>query len=273
MNGLYRLGNRFPKLGFLTRVLIFKSVTDVLLVGVVSVVFYYSAFNPGLRGSLDEAGPEWIVGWALDLSKADARIEVQLYIDGRFQESRLADFHQPNLVTLGLAPDDMHGFFFYTPPLEVGTHEARVYAMHESGGSERRTLQQLGKALTFQINAATAEPYFKGWVEAADQVSVRGWVVDKSAPRTPVEVHLYIDNRFIEARTADYPRSDLKASLPDNEKVGFIFLPPKLLPGTHEVRVYAAKHLESEKTPSLRLIGRPLIVTLPPEESVRQGLK
>jgi hypothetical protein len=271
MNRLSRTGKAVPRLGFLTRVLIFKSVIDILLIGVISVVSYYSAFNPSLRGSLDEAGPEWITGWVLDLSKADARIEVQLYIDGRFQESRLADFPQPNLVTLDLAPDDKHGFFFYTPPLEIGAHEARVYAVHESGSGERRTLQQLGRSLRFQTSAAPAEPYFKGWVDGVDQLSIRGWVVDKTSPQTPVEVRLYIDNRFVEARTADYPRPDLKGSFPDNEKVGFIFLQPTLLPGTHEVRVYAVKHSENERAPSLRLVGRPLVLSLPPSESVRQA--
>ena len=264
-------GRAAPKLAFLTHVLIAKSVIDVLLIGVISVVSYYSAFSPSLRGSLDEAGPEWIRGWVLDLSNTDSRIEVQLYIDGRFQESKLADFPHPNLVTLGMSPDDKHGFFFYTPPLEVGAHEARVYGVHESGRGERRTLQQLGKPLTFQISAAPAEPYFKGWVEAADQLSIRGWVVDNVSPGTPVEVQLYIDNRFIEARTADYPRPDLKGSFQGNEKVGFIFLAPKLLPGTHEVRVYAVKHRENETSPSLRLIGRPLALGLPAPEPARQA--
>lgn len=103
---------------------------------------------------------------------------------------------------------------------------------------------QLGRPLTFQTSAAPAEPYFKGLVDAADQLSIRGWVVDKTTPGTPVEVQLYIDNRFVEARTADYPRPDLKRSFQDNEKVGFIFLTLKLLPDTHEVRVYAVKHRE-----------------------------
>ena len=271
MNQLSRTGKAAPKLAFLTHVLIAKSVIDVLLIGVISFVFYYSAFSPSLRGWLDEAGPEWITGWVLDLSNTDARVEVQLYIDGRFQESRVADFPYPNLVSLGMAPDDKHGFFFYTPPLEIGAHEARVYAVHESGRGERRTLQQLGGPLTFQTSAAPAEPYFKGWVDAADQLSIRGWVVDNASPGTPVEVQLYIDNRFVEARTADYPRPDLKESFQGNEKVGFIFLAPKLLPGTHEVRVYAVKHRENETSPSLRLIGRPLVLGLPASDSVRQA--
>jgi hypothetical protein len=250
-------------LPFLIRILIAKSILDVLVLGAFSLAFYYSAFNPHIRGSLDEAGPEWIRGWVLDLSKRDSRPEVQLYIDGRFAESRVADFPHPNLVAMGLAPDEKHGFFFYTPPLEPGPHEARVYAAHKSGDGERRTLQQLGTALNFVIEAALAEPYFKGWVDVATPLAVRGWVVNKAAPTQPVEVQLYIDNRFVETRLADYPRPDLKpGGLFENDRVGFIFLTPKLLSGTHEARVYAVRKSDADGSRSLRLIGRPLVFTV-----------
>lgn len=247
-------------LPFLIRILIAKSVLDVLLLAAFSLGFYYSAFNPYFRGSLDEAGPEWIRGWVLDLSKRDTRPEVQLYIDGRFVESRTADFPHPNLVTMGLAPDERHGFFFYTPPLDPGSHEARAYVVHRSGGGERRTLQQLGKALNFVTSAAPAEPYFKGWVDDATPLTVRGWVVNKAAPTQPVEVQLYIDNRFVETRLADYPRPDLKpGGLFESDRVGFMFLTPTLLSGKHEARVYAVRKGEADGSRSLRLIGRPLI--------------
>lgn len=252
-----------PKTRFLTRVLIAKSVLDVLVLGTISLSFYYSAFNPNVRGSLDEAGPEFIRGWVLDLSKRDRRLEVQLYVDGRFVESRVADFPSPQLVVLGFAPDERHGFFFYTPPLDAGAHQARVYAVHESAAGERRTLQQLGKAISFETSTNSAEPFFKGWVDIATPVTVRGWVVDKAAPRQSVEVQLYIDGRFIESRVADYERPDLKSGgLLENDRVGFIFLTPTLLPGEHEVRVYAVSR-SGEAGRSLRLIGRPLKFTMP----------
>jgi hypothetical protein len=250
-------------LPLLVRVLIAKSILDVLLVAAFALGFYYSAFNTSLRGSLDEAGPEWIRGWVLDFSKRDLRPEVQLYIDGHFAESRIADFPHPNLVVMGLAPDDRHGFFFYTPPLDPGRHEARAYVVYKSGGGERRTLQQLGSPLNFVIDAAPAEPYFKGWVDSATAVAVKGWVISKDAPLQPVEVELYIDNRLVETRLADYPRPDLKAGvLAEGDKVGFMFLTPKLLSGTHEARVYAVRKSDTDGRRSLRLIGRTLVFTV-----------
>ena len=250
-------------LPLLIRILIAKSILDVLLVAAFALGFYYSAFNPSLRGSLDEAGPGWIRGWVLDFSRRDRRPEVQLYIDGHFAESRVADFPHPNLVSMGLATDDRHGFFFYTPPLDPGTHEARAYVVYKSGGGERRTLQQLGRALNFVIDAAPAEPYFKGWVDSATALAVRGWVVSKAAPTQPVEVQLFIDNQFVETRLADYPRPDLKqGGLLESDKVGFMFLTPTLLSGTHEARVYAVKKGDTNGSPSLRLIGRPTVFTV-----------
>jgi len=248
-----------PNLPFLVRLLIAKSVLDILILGTFSLGFYYSAFNPHLRGSLDKASPDWIRGWVLDLSKRDRRPEVQLYLDGHFVENRVADFPHPNLVTMGFATDDKHGFFFYTPPLEPGPHEARVYVVYESGKGERRTLQLVGKPLSFETTSAPAEPYFKVWVDVATRLTVRGWVVNKDAPTQPVNVQLYIDGRFVEARLADYPRPDLKpGGLFENDKVGFIFMIPTLLSGTHEARVYAVRQTENGGR-SLRLIGRPLV--------------
>jgi hypothetical protein len=249
-------------LPLLIRILIAKSILDVLVVAAFALGFYYSAFNPSLRGSLDEAGPGWIRGWVLDFSKRDTRPEVQLYIDGRFAESRVADFPHPNLVTMGLAPDDRHGFFFYTPPLDPGVHEARAYVVYKSGGGERRTLQQLGHSLNFVIEAAPAEPYFKGWLDSATAMAIRGWVVNKASPTQPVEVQLYVDNRFVETRLADTSRPDLKPGGLESDRVGFTFLTPTLLSGTHEARVYAVRKSDTDGSRSLRLIGRPIIFTV-----------
>lgn len=252
-----------PNLSFIARLLIAKSVLDVLVLGIVSLSFYYSAFSPSLRGSLEEAGPEWIKGWAVDLSNKNKRLEVHLYVNGKFVESRTADFANPAIATANIAVDPNHGFLFYTPPLDPGSHEARVYAVHESGEGQRRTLQQLGEALTFVTSAVPAEPFFKGWVDEATPLLVRGWVANKTSS-SPVQVRLYLDNRFIEVQSANRPRPDLKtAGLTEYENAGFLFLMPSLVAGVHEARVYAEKENEGERPNSLRLIGRPLVFTVP----------
>jgi hypothetical protein len=258
-------GEVSPKLLRLICYLIIKSSVDLIIIGAFAVAFYYSAFNPYYRGWLDEAGPQWIRGWAVDLSKPDTHPEVQLYIDDHFAQSHAADFPHPNLVTIGLTKDERHGFFFYTPPLEEGEHEARVYVVHVSGGGERRTLEMIGRPLRFNVDAAPAEPYFRGWLDIANVQVVRGWVVDRAAPGTRVEVHLYMDGSFVESRPADYPRPDLKAGgLFEDERHGFLFFTPPLVSGEHEARVYAVQENEPEQKRTLRLIGRPVKFTVEP---------
>lgn len=240
----------------LCRILIIKSVVDVLLVGSLCLGLYYSAFNPYFRGSLDEASSEWIRGWVIDQSRPSNAIEVQLYIDGRFAESRTAEFPYPSMLSAGLAPNDRHGFFFYIPPLETGKHEARVYAVHASAHRERQTLTLIGQPREFKIESLPAAPFFRGWLDLANPEAVRGWVVDSNDPTAQAEVHLYIDGRFVESRKADYSRPDLKAlGFFEDDKHGFFFVTPLLAYGEHEARVYAARKT-GEKIESLRQIGR-----------------
>ena len=258
-------GRVTPALRGLILCLAVKSVLDVLLAAALAVGFYYVAFSPSVDGSLDEAGPEWVRGWAVDHASPDKHVEVQLYINGRFADNRLADYSYPSLVEKGLTKDARHGFLFYTPPLDPGEYEARVYAVHESGRGARRTLRLLGEPLRFRTDAAPAEPFFRGWLEAADQNAVRGWVVDRDRLGTPVEVQLYIDGRFVEARAADQPRADLLAvGVVTDERHGFFFHTPKLAPGEHEARAYAVRRGAGDESRELRLVGRPTRFNIAP---------
>lgn len=137
----------------LTSYLIIKSLIEILFVGALSIGFYLTAFAPYFRGTLDAADARNIAGWAVNQAEPGAHVEVQLYLDGRFAGDRLADVARPDVRAAGRAVDDSHGFVFDTPPLSVGEHEARVYAVHESGQGERHTLQLIGKPIVFSVAA------------------------------------------------------------------------------------------------------------------------
>src|SRR5437763_10617271 len=117
----------------IARYLILKSIADVIIVGVFALSFYYSAFNPHFRGWFDEAGEQGMKGWVVDRSQPDNHVEVQLYVDDHFVESRAADYPRPDLVTAGMSRDERHGFSFNAPSLATGEPEARVYAVHAGG--------------------------------------------------------------------------------------------------------------------------------------------
>jgi hypothetical protein len=135
----------------LTNYLIIKSIIEILFVGALAIGFYLMAFAPFFRGALDTADARNIAGWVVNQAEPQGHVEVQLYIDGQFAGDRRADVARPDVKAAGRALDEQHGFVFDTPQLSVGEHEARVYAVHESGQGQRRTLQLIGKPLHFSV--------------------------------------------------------------------------------------------------------------------------
>jgi hypothetical protein len=159
----------------LTNFLIAKSIIEALFVGALAVGFYLTAFTPFFRGSLDLADARNVAGWVVNKAQPDARVEVQLYIDGRFAGNRWADLSRPDVKLAGRAEDENHGFAFDTPSLPAGQHEARVYAVHVSGEGQRRTLQLIGKPLIFNVGQSeTKEGEATRTPEAAQGLSDEG---------------------------------------------------------------------------------------------------
>lgn len=141
-----------PTRSTLVRLLIVKSVIEAIVVIAVAVAFYLTTTNPNLRGSLDHADPQTISGWAVDGGHAGRRVEVQLFIDNRFVEQRMASDFRPDVHEARNADDVWHGFVFHTPALAPGEHEARVYALNRSAATTRRALQIIGQPLRFNVS-------------------------------------------------------------------------------------------------------------------------
>ena len=137
----------------LIQLLFAKSILEALVICGVSVAFYFTTTNPYIHGWLDQADSKAVIGWVVDESNPPGRVEVQLFIDGKFVADRAATEFRPDVHASGRANDDWHGFIFNTPLLQVGEHEARVYAVHSARSGMRRTLQIIGKPLRFEIKA------------------------------------------------------------------------------------------------------------------------
>jgi len=135
----------------LTRLLLAKLTLDLLFVAALAVYTQAVAFRPFYSGSLDYADSKSVRGWVVDRSEPGAAVEVQLYLDGNFAASALADEPRPDVSAKGYAEDERHGFVFNLTNVREGEHEARVYAVHASRGGARRTLQQIGGALRFTV--------------------------------------------------------------------------------------------------------------------------
>ena len=138
----------------LVNLLIGKSIAETILVAAIAVGVYLNAFPPTFHG-WGEAVAETrsIAGWAVNDASAWERIEVQLFIDGKLSGTQTASLSRRDVVAAGWARDEWHGYNFALPSLAAGSHEARVYALHESGDAARYTLQLLGDPIRFVVNA------------------------------------------------------------------------------------------------------------------------
>ena len=133
----------------LVHLLLVKSILETIFVGTLAVAVYVKLFPPTFHGWGEAVGESRsISGWAVDNADPWARVEVQLFIDGKFVGTQLAQLSRPDVMAAGWSKDEWHGYEFVLDGLSEGTHEARVYVLHRSG--ERYTLQLLGNPITFE---------------------------------------------------------------------------------------------------------------------------
>lgn len=128
----------------LARLLAGKAFLELLLLTALVVGFSRAAFPSSVEGGLDAAEARGVSGWAVDRARPGEAVEVQLYLDGRFVASAVADRPRPDAPAPGDAGADGHGFLFKLEPPRAGGQEARVYAVRASGGGARRTLRLVG---------------------------------------------------------------------------------------------------------------------------------
>ena len=130
----------------LSNLLIAKSILETIFVGTLAVVVYMRAFPPTFHGWGEAvAASQSISGWAVDDADPWRRVEVQLFVDGKFVGTTVAQLSRPDVVAAGWAKDEWHGYNFVLNDLGEGAREARVYALHRSG--DRYTLQLLGNPI------------------------------------------------------------------------------------------------------------------------------
>ena len=141
----------------LVHALIGKSIIETLIVGALAVFTFINVLPPFFHGwgEVTETG---ISGWAVNNASPWERVQVQLFIDGNFVAAGIADQYRPDVSAAGWAKDPWHGytFGFISLPSEVSDgaiHEARIYALHESGAGLRKSLQLLGKPIVFSVDA------------------------------------------------------------------------------------------------------------------------
>ena len=138
----------------LINVLIAKCIIETLFVGAIAVGFHLTAFPPTFHGWGEAVySSRSISGWAVNDASPWDRVEVQLFVDGKFAGTQIANQSRPDVKAAGWAIDEWHGYSFQLAEVPVGSHEARVYVVHPSGNGVRYTLQLLGDPIVFSASA------------------------------------------------------------------------------------------------------------------------
>jgi hypothetical protein len=134
----------------LVHLLIGKSILETILVGALAVITFANILPPTFHG-WGEVRDSQIKGWAVNNGSPWERVEVQLFVDGKFVATMIADDERPDVSAAGWARDQWHGYSFPLDGYTNGPHEARVYALHTSFNSSRKSLQLLGNPVAFQV--------------------------------------------------------------------------------------------------------------------------
>jgi hypothetical protein len=135
----------------LAHILIGKSIVETLLVGALAVFTFITVFPPYFHG-WGELTATGVSGWAVNNASPWERVEVQLFVDGKFVASAIADQPRPDVVAAGWAKDQWHGYNFRLPRQSPRYHEARVYVLHDSGSGKRKSLQLVGQPISFFVD-------------------------------------------------------------------------------------------------------------------------
>jgi hypothetical protein len=135
----------------LVHALIGKSIVETLLVGALAVFTFITVFPPSFHG-WGEITKDGVSGWAVNNGARWERVEVELFVDGRFVGRAVANESRPDVFAAGWSSDQWHGYTFRLASLGPGYHEARVYALHDSGGGARKSLQMVGDPIPFFVD-------------------------------------------------------------------------------------------------------------------------
>lgn len=137
----------------LVNLLIAKSILETVFVCALAVGVWASAFPPTFHGWGEAVVQKRsISGWVVNDASPWERVEVQLFIDGKFVATQVAQQWRPDVLAAGWSKDEWNGYDFVVPQLAAGKHEARVYAVHSSRSGGRYTLQLLGDPIRFQVD-------------------------------------------------------------------------------------------------------------------------
>ncbi len=184
-------------------------------------------------GSIDsvtvEAGVLNVRGWALDPDSAGP-IAVHIYVNGS-GTAVSADDSRPDVGAAFGSYGSDHGFSWRTD-LPLGVSNVCVYAINSAGDNP------LLGCRTVEVTAYDPTGYLDSAEVVPAGIRVRGWVIDKDALGSAVEVHVYV-GRAGSRIVADSARIDVGLAYPAaGNQHGFDAI-VSAVPGERQICAYA----------------------------------
>jgi hypothetical protein len=113
-------------------------------------------------------------------------------------------------------------------------------------------------AVAAGLYLTTTNSALRGSLDHADAHTISGWAIDDNNPARRVELQLFIDDKFVEQKSANQLRPDVpRANTAADDWHGFVFQTPQLTAGDHEARVYSLYGRASGRR-TLQIIGNPI---------------
>jgi hypothetical protein len=209
-------------------------------------------------GALDALNTAGGSGWAYDADAGLGALDVHIYVDGALFRIVRADNRRDDLVSAGIAPNAEHGFQFDLGGLAPGPHVVNAYAINVGNGGSNPDLS--GSPATVLVTNVVPV----GALDFAGPTGGSGWAFDADSGGggfDPIAVHVYIDDRFQAAVSAEDDRADLiAAGVAPNAPHGFHFALSGLTPGTHRLDVYA---IDAAGGTNSLILNVPRFITVP----------
>jgi hypothetical protein len=173
------------------------------------IVIYDNFINNHVPvGAFDLLTGTTLGGWAYDADAGGGPIEVDIYVDGVYTLTAVAD--QPRQDVDGNLPTPNHAFLVDLPELGFGTHRIAVYAAESQGNVA---------VLIGSKSVTNKRPV--GAIEAVNGTTLTGWAADPDRLGESLLIKVYVNGALALTTTADDPRDDLAGTAPLSAVPGY----------------------------------------------------
>jgi hypothetical protein len=136
----------------LVRVLLLKSLLEILILCLVLGIAGFEYFNPTIRGEIIQADAVSVRGWVANPMALHDPIQLELVIDDRITAMVTAQEMQPEHAVSALLRRGEHPFEFSFQRLPAGPHSVQVYTVQTTPGRTLSLVPITRRSQTFTVS-------------------------------------------------------------------------------------------------------------------------